>query len=232
MARSVGRRDRTAMAVTFTAPRRVELVAVDLPAPGEGEVLVQPSGRASAGAPRCWPTEGRSTRTGRSTRRSGRWPARSASRSATATAAWGGSSGRGHPGRGPPCVRLPSSPGRLRGPGGGGGPRRRPRPAAGHAVAPGRDRPPGSAGRRRWSRTSSWHRASAPWACWWRCCGARVVESAEDRRAVAAGLGVRVAPSELAPVLADVAPAGAAAGRGQRPARHAARRPPPPCPRG
>ena len=28
------------MAVTFTAPRRVELVAVDLPAPGEGEVLV------------------------------------------------------------------------------------------------------------------------------------------------------------------------------------------------
>jgi 2-desacetyl-2-hydroxyethyl bacteriochlorophyllide A dehydrogenase len=40
VATSVGHRDRTATAVTFTAPRRVELVAVDLPAPGEGEVLV------------------------------------------------------------------------------------------------------------------------------------------------------------------------------------------------
>jgi len=40
MATSAARRDLTATAVAFTAPRRVELVPVDLPAPGEGEVLV------------------------------------------------------------------------------------------------------------------------------------------------------------------------------------------------
>jgi len=40
VATSAGRRDRTATAVAFTAPRRVELVEVDLPAPADGEVLV------------------------------------------------------------------------------------------------------------------------------------------------------------------------------------------------
>ena len=41
MAASVGTGDGTATAVSFAAPRRVELVAVDLPAPADGEVLVR-----------------------------------------------------------------------------------------------------------------------------------------------------------------------------------------------
>jgi 2-desacetyl-2-hydroxyethyl bacteriochlorophyllide A dehydrogenase len=41
MAATAGDREGKATAVSFTAPRRVELVSVDLPAPGEGEVLVR-----------------------------------------------------------------------------------------------------------------------------------------------------------------------------------------------
>jgi 2-desacetyl-2-hydroxyethyl bacteriochlorophyllide A dehydrogenase len=41
MAASAGYREDKATAVSFTAPRRVELVSLDLPAPGEGEVLVR-----------------------------------------------------------------------------------------------------------------------------------------------------------------------------------------------